>query len=147
MFHRFSHQWFRRTQYIPSIGLFYKNVGRFPQRENTKYAETFTKSIRKYNPPSYFCGQNQSNISNNAQNSFNNSIFESQVYNHPSSKGRIILLPVSNTTPITIQLKLLLFQLSNVSLPLSFYIGVFIRRNNLSIIQTFKWESQTILKW
>ena len=73
--------------------------------ENTKYAETFTKSIRKYNPPSYFCGQNQSNISNNAQNSFNNSIFESQVYNHPSSKGRIILLPVSNTTPINNAIK------------------------------------------
>ena len=73
--------------------------------ENTKSAETFTKSIRKYNPPSYFCGQNQSNISNNAQNSFNNYIFESQVYNHPSSKGRIILLPVSNTTPINNAIK------------------------------------------
>ena len=40
--------------------------------ENTKSTETFTKSIRKYNPPSYFCGLNQSNISNNAQNSFKN---------------------------------------------------------------------------
>ena len=105
MSHLVSYCLFRRTQYIPSIGLFYKNVGRFPQRENTKYAETFTKSIRKYNPPSYFCGLNQSNISNNAQNSFNNSIFESQVYNHPSSKGRIILLPVSNTTPINNAIK------------------------------------------
>ena len=44
--------------------------------ENTKYAGTFTKSIRKYNPPSYFCGLNQSNISNNAQNSFKNYFFE-----------------------------------------------------------------------
>ena len=88
----------------------YQNLGYFTRNgkvsaEDTKYAETFTKSIRKYNPPSYFCGQNQSNISNNAQNSFNNSIFESQVYNHPSSKGRIILLPVSNTTPINNAIK------------------------------------------
>ena len=88
----------------------YNDLGEFTRiwevsAENTKYAETFTKSIRKYNPPSYFCGQNQSNISNNVQNSFNNSIFESQVYNHPSSKGRIILLPVSNTTPINNAIK------------------------------------------
>ena len=103
MFHLVSYWCIRRTKEITPISLFYKNgIG---SAENTKTAETVTKSIRKYNPPSYFCGQNQSNISNNAQNSFNNSIFESQVYNHPSSKGRIILLPVSNTTPINNAIK------------------------------------------
>ena len=59
----------------------YQNLGDLTRMwevsaENTKYAETFTKSIRKYNPPSYFCGLNQSNISNNAQNSFKNYFFE-----------------------------------------------------------------------
>jgi len=28
MSHKVSDKWFRRTQYIPSIGLFYKEVGR-----------------------------------------------------------------------------------------------------------------------
>ena len=73
--------------------------------ENTKYSETFTNSIRKYNPHSYFCGQNQSNVSNDTQNSLKNFIFENQVYNHPSNKGRKILLPVSNTTPINNAIK------------------------------------------
>ena len=27
MSHKVSYKWIRRTQYIPSIGLFYKNVG------------------------------------------------------------------------------------------------------------------------
>ena len=103
MFHLVSYWCIRRTTDITPIGLFYKNgIG---SADNTKSAETFTKSIRKYEPHSYFCGQNQSNSSNNAQNSSNNSIFESQVYNHPSSKGRIILLPVSNTTPINNAIK------------------------------------------
>ena len=74
MFHLVSYWCIRRTKDITPIGLFYKNwIG---SAENTKSAETFTKSIRKYNHPSYFCGLNQSNISNNAQNSFKNSIFE-----------------------------------------------------------------------
>ena len=29
MFHKVSYKWFRRIQYITSIGLIYKNVGRF----------------------------------------------------------------------------------------------------------------------
>ena len=27
MFHKVSYEWFRVTQYIPELGLFYKNVG------------------------------------------------------------------------------------------------------------------------
>ena len=104
MFHLGSYWRIRRTQYIPSIGLFYKNVGRFPQR--TPNMRKFLLNLSENTTiPHTFCGLNQSNISNNAQNSFNNSIFESQVYNHPSSKGRIILLPVSNTTPINNAIK------------------------------------------
>jgi len=77
MFHLVSYWCIRRTKDITPIGLFYKNwIG---SAENTKSAETFTKSFRKYNPPSYFCGLNQSNISNNAQNSFKNYFFETNI--------------------------------------------------------------------
>ena len=55
MFHLVSYWCIRRTKDITPIGLFYKNeIG---STENTKSAETFTKSIRKYDPPLYFCGQ------------------------------------------------------------------------------------------
>ena len=41
-----SYYWFRRTQYITSIGLFYKNVGRFPQRTpNMRNIILFTGGI------------------------------------------------------------------------------------------------------
>ena len=38
MFHLVSNWWFRRTQYIPELGLFYKNVGKSPK--------IFTSNIR-----------------------------------------------------------------------------------------------------
>ena len=39
MFHKVSYEWFRVTQYIPELGLFYKKVGILLGRTSGSYSQ------------------------------------------------------------------------------------------------------------